>query len=70
MRKPKLGQVFLIDKNIIRKIIQNVDLTKVDDVLEIGCGDGILTQALHPLVNQLTVVEIDKKCLDRKKRHA
>ncbi len=63
MRKPKLGQVFLIDQNIINKIIQVAALAKSQHVLEIGCGDGILTEALAQKVSQLTVVEIDENCL-------
>ena len=43
--KKSLGQNFLIDKNIIRKI---VNLTKVDakDVVEIGPGKGALTDEI------------------------
>lgn len=59
MRRPKLGQVFLSDNNIILKILNHVQLTKSDFVLEIGCGEGVLTKAIQPYVKELTVVEID-----------
>ena len=40
--KKSLGQNFLIDKNIIRKIVNLVDI-KNKNVIEIGPGDGALT---------------------------
>tara|TARA_B100000131_G_C18077259_1_gene596860 strand:- start:7 stop:795 length:789 start_codon:yes stop_codon:yes gene_type:complete len=68
MGKPKLGQVFLIDRNIIRKIIDSLSILPGDHLLEIGCGDGILTEALVNLGVPLTVVEIDQACLDKTKQ--
>ncbi len=41
MAKRKLGQHFLFDKNILRKIINEMGLTKKDNVLEIGAGTGL-----------------------------
>ncbi len=58
--KPKkyLGQHFLLDHNIARKIAVSLKLTEC--VLEIGPGKGMLTQYLlqHPNI-QLKVIEID-----------
>ncbi len=65
MKRPKLGQVFLIDPNVVNSIIRKVELEPKDSVLEIGCGDGILTEALHSIVTDLTVVELDKTCIER-----
>ena len=42
--KKSLGQNFLIDKNIIEKICNAVNLIKNDTVLEIGPGTGNLTE--------------------------
>ena len=42
--KKSLGQNFLIDKNIIEKIFNAVNLIKNDTVLEIGPGTGNLTE--------------------------
>ena len=44
--KPKksLGQNFLIDKNIINKIIYAADIGPNDTILEIGPGTGSLTK--------------------------
>jgi 16S rRNA (adenine1518-N6/adenine1519-N6)-dimethyltransferase len=62
--RQKYGQNFLIDNNIANKIIKVADLDKNDNVLEIGPGRGILTKIISPLVNNLTVIEIDKKLCD------
>ena len=37
-----LGQNFLIDGNIVRKICEEADITKEDEVLEVGPGIGTL----------------------------
>ena len=44
--KPKksLGQNFLIDKNILRKITDSVPINKNSEILEIGPGTGNLTE--------------------------
>lgn len=59
----KLGQVFLIDQNIIQKIVHAENITKDDNVVEIGCGDGILSKPLAQQAKQLSIIEIDKKCI-------
>ena len=43
--KKSLGQNFLIDKNIIRKIINSVNI-KDKNVIEIGPGKGALTEEI------------------------
>ncbi|HCE56934.1 MAG TPA: 16S rRNA (adenine(1518)-N(6)/adenine(1519)-N(6))-dimethyltransferase [Prolixibacteraceae bacterium] len=61
--KPKksLGQHFLTDQNIARKIVDSLD-TEIRDILEIGPGTGVLTQYLlqRPEIN-LHVIEIDRE---------
>ena len=57
--KKKWGQNFLIDPNLLSKIIRTVDLDETDNVLEIGPGEGILTERILPIVNELAVIEID-----------
>lgn len=63
--KPKknLGQHFLTDQNIARKIVDSLG-PGVPDVLEIGPGMGMLTQYLlnRPDIN-LSVVEIDNEAV-------
>ena len=38
--KKKLGQNFLIDENIIKKIVNAVPISKKNEILEIGAGTG------------------------------
>ncbi|TFG16757.1 MAG: ribosomal RNA small subunit methyltransferase A [Promethearchaeota archaeon] len=58
--KKKLGQNFLIDENILKKIISISELTSDDIVLEIGAGLGALTFQLSTLVDKVYAYEIDK----------
>jgi 16S rRNA (adenine1518-N6/adenine1519-N6)-dimethyltransferase len=62
--KKSLGQNFLIDKNIANKIIICSGITEKDVVLEIGPGDGFLTQFLIEKSRRIISVEIDKKLYD------
>ena len=57
----KLGQNFLVSKKVLDKIIKAGDLEKSDTVLEIGPGFGVLTQELLKYVDNLIVVEKDKR---------
>ncbi len=58
-----LGQNFLLDKNIIDKIVDSAHLSKEDLVVEVGPGMGVLTQAMAPLVQQVLAVEIDGRLI-------
>lgn len=58
--KKRLGQHFLIDPNIIRKILTAAELQPHDTVLEIGPGAGALTKLLCRAVKQVVAIEIDK----------
>lgn len=57
--KKKYGQNFLIDDNIIHKIISSSNITKDDFVLEIGPGIGTMTQYLCESAKNVVCVEID-----------
>ncbi|NMC55683.1 MAG: 16S rRNA (adenine(1518)-N(6)/adenine(1519)-N(6))-dimethyltransferase, partial [Eubacteriaceae bacterium] len=57
--KKELGQNFLIDDNIINKIIDNSNITKDDYVLEIGPGMGSLTYYLAQKCDKLVAIEKD-----------
>ncbi len=63
--KKSLGQHFLKDKNIARKIVESLDLSGTPDVLEIGPGMGVLTSFLlqNPRIN-LTLIEIDRESVE------
>jgi len=56
-----LGQNFLIDKNILDKIIKVADLKKTDNVLEVGSGLGFLTERLIEKTKKVVAVEKDRK---------
>ncbi|WP_077369418.1 16S rRNA (adenine(1518)-N(6)/adenine(1519)-N(6))-dimethyltransferase RsmA [Anaerosalibacter sp. Marseille-P3206] len=58
-----LGQNFLIDGNIVRKICEEGQITKDDEVLEIGPGIGTLTEELALRARKVVAVEIDKTLL-------
>lgn len=59
----KFGQNFLIDNNILEKIVENAGVTKDDLVIEIGPGIGTLTQHLCEHAREVVAVEIDKKLI-------
>lgn len=61
--KKKFGQNFLIDHNIIKKIIENIIIKKKDTILEIGSGTGTLTSFIKKIKN-LEIVEIDKDLIE------
>lgn len=58
-----LGQHFLHDPNIIRKIADALDAPEEASVVEIGPGTGALTEALLKQYPQLTAVEIDSRAV-------
>lgn len=59
--KKSLGQNFLVDENILKKIIAAADLSKDTYVLEIGPGAGALTQLLADEAKKVIAVEIDQR---------
>ena len=59
--KKSLGQNFLTDDNIKRKIIEVCQLTQNDFVLEIGPGRGALTREIAKRVKSITAVEKDTR---------
>mgnify|MGYP003344995609 CR=1 FL=1 len=62
--KKSLGQNFLIDKNIIEKICNAANITRNDNVLEIGPGTGNLTDfILQKKPKKFHVIEKDEKLI-------
>jgi len=63
--KPKksLGQNFLNDPNIIRKIVRHLKADSNDQIIEIGPGTGALTGELLKEYHNLTVIEIDDQAV-------
>jgi 16S rRNA (adenine1518-N6/adenine1519-N6)-dimethyltransferase len=62
-KKKSLGQHFLHDQNIIRKIVSLIAPKNLEHLVEIGPGGGALTAKLLPLVNSLDVIELDKEVI-------
>ena len=63
--KKKYGQNFLVDVNIVNKIVSDIDVLPNSLVIEIGCGDGRLTKVLCEKFDKVLGYEID---LEVKKR--
>ena len=61
--KKSFGQNFLIDSHVIDKIVRAAEITKEDNVLEIGPGIGTLTQYLAEAAGRVVAVEIDEKLI-------
>ena len=57
----RLGQNFLIDAEVVRKIVDAAEISEGEEVLEIGPGIGTLTQGLLEAGAKVTAVELDKK---------
>lgn len=59
-----LGQNFLTDINIIRKIVDTAEVNENDLVLEIGPGIGSLTVQLAERAGRVIAVEIDRRLME------
>ncbi len=57
----QLGQHFLVNEEVLKRIIEYANLTVNDRILEIGTGTGVLTQALAEQVQQVYSIEKDTK---------
>ena len=62
--RKSLGQHFLIDPNIVRKIVRLAELQPGETVLEIGPGRGILTEALLEASGLVVAIELDPALCD------
>ncbi|MFK2826973.1 16S rRNA (adenine(1518)-N(6)/adenine(1519)-N(6))-dimethyltransferase RsmA [Bacillus sp. B190/17] len=61
--KKSLGQNFLIDPNILRRITETAELTKETGAIEIGPGIGALTEHLARTAGKVVAFEIDQRLL-------
>jgi len=59
--KKRLGQHFLVDRNILNKVIRTAQVGKEDVVLEVGPGLGEMTIALARQAKKVIAIEIDSK---------
>ena len=58
-----LGQNFLIDEQVIEKIVSSSEIGKEDCVIEIGPGLGTLTKELLEKAGKVISIELDKKMI-------
>ena len=65
--KAKLGQNFLVDRNIAELEVKYASISKKDVVLEIGPGNGILTRILAENAKQVIAIELDEKLFENLK---
>jgi 16S rRNA (adenine1518-N6/adenine1519-N6)-dimethyltransferase len=56
----RLGQNFLADPNLLAAIVRDAELSPADVVLEVGAGEGVLSERLAPIAAHLHTVEIDR----------
>jgi 16S rRNA (adenine1518-N6/adenine1519-N6)-dimethyltransferase len=61
--KQSLGQNFLHDPNMVRKIVDALQAPSDAHVVEVGAGTGALTEALHQQYERLTAIEIDERAV-------
>ena len=67
--KKALGQHFLTDQNIARKIVDQLS-PDVESVIEVGAGTGVLTQFMvNDILDKFYVIEIDKESIEYLQQH-
>ena len=65
--RKKWGQNFLVDRNLLDKIVRTIDPKKSDSILEIGPGEGVLTELIYPIVKEMVAIEIDPMLIEHLK---
>lgn len=58
--RKRFGQHFLTDSHILQKLLSSIAPQPTDHMVEIGPGQGALTELLLPEVKQLDAIEIDR----------
>jgi len=62
--RKRLGQHFLIDPNLLRKIVSLADIQPSNSVCEIGPGGGTLTGLLCQTAKQVLALEVDPRMVE------
>jgi len=60
----RLGQNFLVDRNILRILLQAAELSPEDEVLEVGSGLGVVTEQLLLRARRVVAVERDRRLVE------
>jgi len=56
-----LGQHFLVDENVLQKIVDAAEIESTDHIVEIGPGIGVLTKELVARAKHVTAIELDDR---------
>lgn len=59
-----LGQNFLINDEVVNRIVESAEITKEDLVIEIGPGLGTLTKELLEKAGKVVAIELDKRMIE------
>ncbi len=65
--KKRLGQHFLVDINILNKVVKTAEVSREDVVLEVGPGLGEMTFALSQKAKKVIAIEIDPRLVEQLK---
>ncbi len=67
--RKRFGQHFLVEASIINQIIRSIHPQPGEHLVEIGPGEGVLTELLLPICDLLDVIEIDRDLAAHLKQH-
>jgi len=67
MYKKHLGQNFLFDPSILKRIVEAAELSSENTVVEIGPGPGSLTKILADTVERVIAIEVDRELCEKLK---
>ena len=65
--RKRWGQNFVADRNLLEKIVRTIDPKNSDSILEIGPGEGALTELIYPIVKEMVAIEIDPMLIEHLK---
>lgn len=65
----RFGQCFMIDQNLLAKLLELADISPADSILEVGPGTGTLTEELLKRSGKVVAVEIDRGLAATLERH-
>jgi len=68
--KKRLGQHFLVDETVARRIVDAATVTTQDTVVEIGPGKGVLTFLIAARARRVVAVEFDRNLVAYLREHA
>ena len=67
--RKKWGQNFLVDNNLLKKIAHTINPDYTDSILEIGPGEGALSEKIFPFVKEMIAIEIDPLLIEKLRHH-